>query len=286
MGGADLPACTGSGSPTSSVGRGHWVDQNAIWRTSPRKSSWWSANGSTPSTAATQPDGCIRSRAARLKTSASRPGSGGSSPNTTSTLSTTFRTTGTVRPAILERKQRRRLLNLILSKMTEVRRATFTLFRNRRPVGRGHRRIQGVPVNTVWSRLQKARKQFIALAALYLNGQDSASAGQGAHEVNQSGDANSGFPAAFRAWTTRKACLYGLQSSATTLAQGTAYAFTTALRIVSMLVGRPSTTAPSRRARAWTLVSWVIRMNGVSQSRARSPTRIGETRERQADRSP
>jgi RNA polymerase sigma-70 factor (ECF subfamily) len=69
--------------------------------------------------------------------------------------------------AELERKQKQRILHLILTKMDEDRRATFVLFEIDGVSGEDIARLQGVPVNTVWSRLHKARKEFLALAARY-----------------------------------------------------------------------------------------------------------------------
>ncbi len=67
----------------------------------------------------------------------------------------------------LERKQTQRVLYAILSKMNKDRRATFVLFEIDGLSGEDIARIHGVPVNTVWSRLHKARKEFLALAARY-----------------------------------------------------------------------------------------------------------------------
>ena len=69
--------------------------------------------------------------------------------------------------AELERKQKQRMLHLILTKMNEDRRATFVLFEIDGVSGEDIAHLQGVPVNTVWSRLHKARKEFLALAARY-----------------------------------------------------------------------------------------------------------------------
>ncbi len=69
--------------------------------------------------------------------------------------------------AALERKEDRRLLHAILSKMREERRSAFVLFEIEGQSGEEIARIQSVPVNTVWTRLYHARREFFALAAKY-----------------------------------------------------------------------------------------------------------------------
>jgi RNA polymerase sigma-70 factor (ECF subfamily) len=72
--------------------------------------------------------------------------------------------------AALERKERQRILYTLLGKMQEQRRATFVLFEIDGLSGEEIARIQSVPVNTVWTRLHHARKEFFALAAKYQKG--------------------------------------------------------------------------------------------------------------------
>jgi RNA polymerase sigma-70 factor (ECF subfamily) len=67
--------------------------------------------------------------------------------------------------ALLEQKEKRRVLWTLLEKMPEQRRATFVLFEIEGLSGDEIARLQGVPVNTVWTRLYHARKEFFALAA-------------------------------------------------------------------------------------------------------------------------
>ena len=60
------------------------------------------------------------------------------------------------------------MLWALLGKMREHRRATFVLFEIRGAVGRRDcAQVQGIPINTVWTRLYHARKEFFALAAKY-----------------------------------------------------------------------------------------------------------------------
>jgi RNA polymerase sigma-70 factor (ECF subfamily) len=67
----------------------------------------------------------------------------------------------------LERKEKQRVLHALLQKMKEERRMTLVLFEIEGLSGEEIARIQGVPVNTVWTRLHHARKEFFALAARY-----------------------------------------------------------------------------------------------------------------------
>jgi RNA polymerase sigma-70 factor (ECF subfamily) len=69
--------------------------------------------------------------------------------------------------ALLESKQRQRVLHGLLQKMKEDRRTAFVLFEIEGLSGEEIARIQGVPLNTVWTRLHKARQDFFALAAKY-----------------------------------------------------------------------------------------------------------------------
>jgi RNA polymerase sigma-70 factor (ECF subfamily) len=69
--------------------------------------------------------------------------------------------------AALERKEDRRILHAMLSKMREERRSAFVLFEIEGLSGEEIARIQSVPINTVWTRLYHARREFFALAARY-----------------------------------------------------------------------------------------------------------------------
>jgi RNA polymerase sigma-70 factor (ECF subfamily) len=67
----------------------------------------------------------------------------------------------------LERKEKQRILEMLLARMKEERRLAFVLFEIEGLPGEEIARIQGVPVNTVWTRLHHARKDFFALAAKF-----------------------------------------------------------------------------------------------------------------------
>jgi RNA polymerase sigma-70 factor (ECF subfamily) len=69
--------------------------------------------------------------------------------------------------AMLEHKEERRILHLILERIREERRSAFVLFEIEGLSGDEIARIQNVPLNTVWTRLHHARKEFFALAAKY-----------------------------------------------------------------------------------------------------------------------
>ena len=69
--------------------------------------------------------------------------------------------------AMLEHKEDQRILHTMLAKMREERRSAFVLFEIEGLSGEEIARIQSVPVNTVWTRLYHARKEFFALAAKY-----------------------------------------------------------------------------------------------------------------------
>ena len=73
--------------------------------------------------------------------------------------------------AALEQKEARRVLQAILDKMKEDRRSAFVLFEIEGLSGEEIARIQSVPLNTVWTRLYHARREFFALAAKYQRGQ-------------------------------------------------------------------------------------------------------------------
>jgi RNA polymerase sigma factor, sigma-70 family len=67
--------------------------------------------------------------------------------------------------AALEHKESQRVLYGILDRLRESRRSTFILFEIEGLSGEEISRIQGIPLNTVWTRLHHARKDFFALAA-------------------------------------------------------------------------------------------------------------------------
>ena len=69
--------------------------------------------------------------------------------------------------ALLERKEEQRVLHTLLAKMAEARRTAFVLFEIEGLSGEEIARIQSIPVNTVWTRLHHARREFFALAAKY-----------------------------------------------------------------------------------------------------------------------
>jgi RNA polymerase sigma-70 factor (ECF subfamily) len=67
--------------------------------------------------------------------------------------------------ATLERKEAEGVLRTILGKIREDRRTAFVLFEIEGLSGDEIARIQSVPINTVWTRLFHARREFFALAA-------------------------------------------------------------------------------------------------------------------------
>src|SRR6185436_3310585 len=67
----------------------------------------------------------------------------------------------------LERKEEQRVLQMLLAKMPEARRIAFVLFEIEGLSGDEIARIQDIPLNTVWTRLHHARREFFALAAKY-----------------------------------------------------------------------------------------------------------------------
>jgi RNA polymerase sigma-70 factor (ECF subfamily) len=69
--------------------------------------------------------------------------------------------------AALERLEDQRILQTLLGKIREERRITFVLFEIEGLPGEEIARIQSVPLNTVWTRLYHARKDFLALATKY-----------------------------------------------------------------------------------------------------------------------
>ncbi len=72
----------------------------------------------------------------------------------------------------LELKEDQRILHGILSGMNDDRRATFVLFEIEGHSGQEIARIQNIPVNTVWTRLHHARREFFALVAKYQKTQE------------------------------------------------------------------------------------------------------------------
>jgi len=69
--------------------------------------------------------------------------------------------------AAFEHKERQRVLYALLSKMKEDRRSAFVLFEIEGLSGEEIARVQSIPLNTVWTRLHHARREFFALAAKY-----------------------------------------------------------------------------------------------------------------------
>jgi RNA polymerase sigma-70 factor, ECF subfamily len=65
----------------------------------------------------------------------------------------------------IQQKQRRRALHTLLTKMTEKRRTTFVLFEIEGYSGEEIAQIQSLPLDTVWTRLHHARKDFMRLVA-------------------------------------------------------------------------------------------------------------------------
>jgi RNA polymerase sigma-70 factor (ECF subfamily) len=66
---------------------------------------------------------------------------------------------------LAERHEAQRLLVHILKKMTESRRTAFVLFEIEGYSGEEIAALEGVPVNTVWTRLHHARREFATLIA-------------------------------------------------------------------------------------------------------------------------
>jgi RNA polymerase sigma-70 factor (ECF subfamily) len=73
--------------------------------------------------------------------------------------------------AALELREDQRILLAILGKIREERRTTFVLFEIDGLSGEEISRIQSVPLNTVWTRLYHARKDFAALATRFREAQ-------------------------------------------------------------------------------------------------------------------
>jgi RNA polymerase sigma-70 factor, ECF subfamily len=66
---------------------------------------------------------------------------------------------------LFERKEAEGLLHGLLAKMSDVRRTTFILFEVAGYSGEEIADMQGIPLNTVWTRLHHARKEFLRLVA-------------------------------------------------------------------------------------------------------------------------
>lgn len=66
---------------------------------------------------------------------------------------------------LFERKEAEGLLRGLLGQMSEVRRTTFILFEIEGYSGEEIAEMQGIPLNTVWTRLHHARKEFTRLVA-------------------------------------------------------------------------------------------------------------------------
>ncbi len=85
-----------------------------------------------------------------------------SSPLTDATLATT---SGPL--DALETKQKQALLQTLLEKLNEDQRAAFVLFEIEGNSGEDIAALQGVPINTVWARIHKARKKLQEQAARF-----------------------------------------------------------------------------------------------------------------------
>jgi RNA polymerase sigma-70 factor, ECF subfamily len=66
---------------------------------------------------------------------------------------------------LFERKEAEGLLHALLAQMSDVRRTTFILFEVEGYSGEEIADMQGIPLNTVWTRLHHARKEFLRLVA-------------------------------------------------------------------------------------------------------------------------
>ena len=64
---------------------------------------------------------------------------------------------------VLERREAERILVQILAKMGETRRTAFILFEIEGYTGEEIANLEDVPINTVWTRLHHARKEFYSL---------------------------------------------------------------------------------------------------------------------------
>lgn len=66
---------------------------------------------------------------------------------------------------VLQERERQRVVEGILAKMSEKRRATFVLFEIEGYCGEEIATIQSLPLKTVWTRLHHARKDFIRMVS-------------------------------------------------------------------------------------------------------------------------
>jgi RNA polymerase sigma-70 factor (ECF subfamily) len=73
--------------------------------------------------------------------------------------------------AALETREKQRVLEVLLSKMSEKRRVAFVLFEIDGYGGDEIADILDIPINTVWTRLHHARRDFFSLVAQYRNAQ-------------------------------------------------------------------------------------------------------------------
>jgi RNA polymerase sigma-70 factor (ECF subfamily) len=65
----------------------------------------------------------------------------------------------------IHERQRRRVLEAVLARMSEKRRTTFVLFEIEGYSGEEIAQIQSLPVKTVWTRLHHARKDFVRMVS-------------------------------------------------------------------------------------------------------------------------
>jgi RNA polymerase sigma-70 factor (ECF subfamily) len=66
---------------------------------------------------------------------------------------------------LLQERERRKVLESVLARMSEKRRTTFWLFEIEGYSGEEIAQIQSLPVKTVWTRLHHARKDFVRMVA-------------------------------------------------------------------------------------------------------------------------
>jgi RNA polymerase sigma-70 factor (ECF subfamily) len=76
--------------------------------------------------------------------------------------------------AALEARDKQRLVEELLSGLSEKRRVVFVLFEIEGSSGEEIAELLGVPVNTVWTRLHHARQDFFARLAAYRRAQGGA----------------------------------------------------------------------------------------------------------------
>jgi RNA polymerase sigma-70 factor (ECF subfamily) len=73
---------------------------------------------------------------------------------------------------VLEQREKRRLVEGLLARMSDKRRSTFVLFEIEGYSGEEIAEIQGLPLATVWTRLHHARKDFLRLVAELPSGRE------------------------------------------------------------------------------------------------------------------